>query len=60
MRSVVAAFTFLLALSTWPPDSSTARVQVRSPDGRLRVVVTMTSSPSAPPGAREAKLTRAI
>ncbi len=54
MRSIVAAFTLLLALSSWPPGSSRAPAEVRSPDGRLRVAITTTSAPSALPGAREA------
>ena len=54
MRPIVAAFTVLFGLSGGPPDSSPIRVEVRSPDGRLQVVVTVPSSRAAPPTGRGA------
>ena len=48
MRSIVAAMILLLGLPASPPDPAAARVEVRSPDGRLRFVVTV------PPAGRGA------
>jgi alpha-glucosidase len=54
MRSIVAAFALLLALSNPPPGPSTFRAEVRSPGGRLTLLVTAPGPGTAPATGPEA------
>ena len=64
MRSTVAAFTLLLGLAAWPPESPTPRVEVRSPDGQLQFSLATPpaapASPTAPRGDSPPRMTYSI